>query len=220
MIRKNITNNKGLTLVELLIVVAIMGILASVITPAVIRYIEKSRKAVDVQTGKIIYDAVNYALASGSDEVMDAWMNTAGNESAGQFTDPYYGHTMRLVAWARGVQVGNWENSLYKSAHNGAGEQAFVDEMLVALAQDAAIGGGNSYTKRGANAYDGKSNCITPLKYGKKIKGELKNVEVLPELWAVCRDTVTNEPVVYIGYKPGTVTPLWRIYPDTCDTYK
>ena len=144
------------------------------------------------------------------------WMNTASNESGAQFTDSLTKHKMRPVAWARGVQVGEWENSLYKCAHNGAGEQPFVDELLDALAQDAAKGKGNSWTKGKANAYDGKSCCMTPLKYGKEMNGHK------PECYIVCRDTVTQEPVIYIGIKPsgGSLQALWRVYPDTCTEYK
>ena len=39
------TNNKGFSLVELIIVIAIMAILAGAIAPALIRYIDKSRKS-------------------------------------------------------------------------------------------------------------------------------------------------------------------------------
>ena len=207
---------KGFTLVELLIVITIMAILSALVVPNVIRYIEKARKSVDVQTAKLVYDAANYALASGKDEVLESWMNTASNESAAQFNDPLTGHKMRPVSWARGVQVGEWENSLYKCAHNGAGEQPFTDELLDALAQDAAKGKGNTWVKGKANAYDGKSNCITPLKYGKEMDGHK------PECYIVCRDTVTQEPVIYIGIKPsgGSLQALWRVYPDTCDEYK
>lgn len=42
-------SNKGFSLVELIIVIAIMAILAMTIAPATIRYIDKSRKADDLQ---------------------------------------------------------------------------------------------------------------------------------------------------------------------------
>ena len=41
-------SNKGFSLVELIIVIAIMAILAAAIAPALIRYIDKSRKADDL----------------------------------------------------------------------------------------------------------------------------------------------------------------------------
>ena len=61
--KKKRNHNRGFSLVELIIVIAIMAILAASIAPALIRYINKSRKAVDVQTAKVIFDAVNLALS-------------------------------------------------------------------------------------------------------------------------------------------------------------
>ena len=57
-------SNKGFSLVELIIVIAIMAILAAAIAPALIRYIDKSRRADDVQAGGTIATAVNGALAN------------------------------------------------------------------------------------------------------------------------------------------------------------
>ena len=42
-------NNKGFSLVELIIVIAIMAVLVGVLAPAYLRYVEKSRKSADIQ---------------------------------------------------------------------------------------------------------------------------------------------------------------------------
>lgn len=57
-------NNKGFSLVELIIVIAIMAILAGAIAPALIRYIDKSRKSNDVSSAKTIKTAVETALGN------------------------------------------------------------------------------------------------------------------------------------------------------------
>ncbi len=57
-------NNKGFSLVELIIVIAIMAILAGAIAPALIRYIDKSRKSNDVSSCKTIKTAVETALGN------------------------------------------------------------------------------------------------------------------------------------------------------------
>ena len=57
------TSNKGFSMVELIIVIAIMAILAAALAPALIKYINKSRLSTDVQTGTTVASAINAALA-------------------------------------------------------------------------------------------------------------------------------------------------------------
>lgn len=55
--------NKGFSLVELIIVIAIMAILVGVIAPQLIRYIEKANVSADVTTLDSIRSAVTYAAS-------------------------------------------------------------------------------------------------------------------------------------------------------------
>lgn len=57
-------NNKGFSLVELIIVIAIMAILASALAPQLMKYIEKSRVSTDSTTCATIESTVNAALAN------------------------------------------------------------------------------------------------------------------------------------------------------------
>ena len=68
------TNNKGFSLVELIIVIAIMAILAGAIAPALIKYIDKSRKSNDVSSAKTIKTAIETAL--GTESVYETLTNT------------------------------------------------------------------------------------------------------------------------------------------------
>ena len=74
--------NKGFSLVELIIVIAIMAILAAAIAPALIRYIDKSRRSDDVAAGETINTAAQGALSNEDayDEIQ-ALMPTAANTS-------------------------------------------------------------------------------------------------------------------------------------------
>ena len=56
--------NKGFSMVELIIVIAIMAILAGALAPALIKYINKSRLSTDIQTGQTIATAVQTALSN------------------------------------------------------------------------------------------------------------------------------------------------------------
>ncbi len=54
--------NKGFTLVELIIVVAIIAVLAAVLAPQYLKYVERSRQANDAQIAASIMDAAEVAI--------------------------------------------------------------------------------------------------------------------------------------------------------------
>lgn len=56
--------NKGFSLVELIIVIAIMAILAAALAPALIRYITKARLSADIDTAGKLADAMVVALTN------------------------------------------------------------------------------------------------------------------------------------------------------------
>ncbi len=60
----NKMNNKGFSLVELIVVIAIMAVLMGVLAPTLIGNIEKSRESKDLQAIEGVYQAVNHALAT------------------------------------------------------------------------------------------------------------------------------------------------------------
>lgn len=63
-------NNKGFTLVELVIVVAILAILVGILAPQYTKYVEKSRKAADASNLENLVTGVKVAAADGSQDVV------------------------------------------------------------------------------------------------------------------------------------------------------
>ncbi|MHB8131451.1 MAG: type II secretion system protein [Mobilitalea sp.] len=57
-------NNKGFSLVELIIVMAILAILVGAIAPQVFTYVEDSRRSKDLQIVNTVFTAVQTAIAS------------------------------------------------------------------------------------------------------------------------------------------------------------
>ena len=62
-------NNKGFTLVELVIVVAILAILAGILAPQYTKYVEKSRKAADASNLDNMVTVLNTLAADSTDSV-------------------------------------------------------------------------------------------------------------------------------------------------------
>lgn len=56
-------NNKGFSLVELIIVIAIMAILIAVLAPQFLKYVERSRNSTDISTATEIVTALQTAQA-------------------------------------------------------------------------------------------------------------------------------------------------------------
>jgi type IV pilus assembly protein PilA len=59
-------NNKGFSLVELIVVIAIMAVLVGVLAPQFMGYVTKSKKSTDVKNGQEIASAISVAIADES----------------------------------------------------------------------------------------------------------------------------------------------------------
>lgn len=58
-------NNKGFSLIELIVVIAIMAILVGVLAPQFIKYVESSRQSTDIQNAAAIRSAVEVGVTNG-----------------------------------------------------------------------------------------------------------------------------------------------------------
>ena len=69
-------NNKGFSLVELIIVIAIMAVLIGLLAPQYLRFVEKSKKSADVSNAQALATAFNVAFADGK---LKSGENQSGN---------------------------------------------------------------------------------------------------------------------------------------------
>ncbi len=79
--------NKGFTLVELIIVVAIIAVLAAVLAPQYLQYVERSRESNDLQVATSIMRATTAAVADpqnnvpSSSDITVTWATAAGSNT-------------------------------------------------------------------------------------------------------------------------------------------
>ena len=85
-------NNKGFSLVELIIVIAIMAILVGVLAPQFIKYVERSRVSTDMQNAQAIRTAI------------EAYVADAGSSDANT-DDPTADITVTVTGGAGGTMV-------------------------------------------------------------------------------------------------------------------
>lgn len=104
--------NKGFSLVELIIVIAIMAILAAALAPALIRYIDKSRKASDLSAAGQIQSAAQAALAN--TEAYEEVGGTVGNVASA--TQEHAWTQVKGTHFAADIQstVGNGPKTKYR----------------------------------------------------------------------------------------------------------
>ena len=113
-------NNKGFSLVELIIVIAIMAILVGVLAPQLIKYIEKSKVSADTQAADSVHTAVLTAMMDPEVVNMSSY-NTApsmtGAKSATTLTTTTAAATDPVASAAGEILGGSFTTGQLKSTH-------------------------------------------------------------------------------------------------------
>lgn len=102
-------NNKGFSLVELIVVMAIMAILAVTLAPKLMQYVDKARKASDEQVVNTIFDTVRLSLVD--EELYNAFIDgaTAADSKPVSFDSNVY--TLKLKQSSNTTFRGVYEES-------------------------------------------------------------------------------------------------------------
>ena len=188
------TNNKGFSLVELIIVIAIMAILVGAIAPALIRYIDKSRKSNDVSACKTIKTAIETAMAN-----EDAYEELVGDGSK---------DTVLQIVPNKALSI--------TAASGGSNSGVIVVKASTTTISDDTI---NEIAK---NIGD-KSPKISYKKAGKKVTVSPKNYYAVitgkGSIFVGIGDSAATA-AKYDDKGKVTNTDWYVIVPDTCDDYK
>jgi type IV pilus assembly protein PilA len=86
-VMKKEMNNKGFSLVELIIVIAIMAVLIGVLAPQYLKYVKQSKISTDITNAEEVASAVNVGIADPL--IGTAGINTAIASGAGVGTNVY-----------------------------------------------------------------------------------------------------------------------------------
>ena len=102
-------NNKGFTLAELLIVVAIIAVLVAIAIPIFTNQLEKAREATDIADARDFYAEIATALVSGDLNDAKATIHVGNNlEAKGAFTDGVV-TTVTVSGWTAHQTVAKWQ---------------------------------------------------------------------------------------------------------------
>lgn len=192
-------NNKGFSLVELIIVIAIMAILAAAIAPALVRYIDKSRRADDLALCETVGKAVLLTINSGDADVGGVDTDLYELWVSNSFSNTRYSVSVDGGPQYQVENIAYWQNGQNGDifVHGGATDvQPFVDAV--------------------------NTNLGTPqaklLKNTKDPAGSTNHLDTI----YVMKHVATSEIEVWVGYGGGgtTGTPLYMLYPNPCSYYR
>lgn len=119
--------NKGFTLIELIIVVAILAILVGILAPQYTKYVEKSRRAADMSNAKAIETTLKMALIDGEIQVKSL--------PSGKDNYNYCG------VWVMICKGKEYSPSAYHDSHNNTKDKEDFDSYWCGADSDVIVSG-------------------------------------------------------------------------------
>ncbi|MBR6257737.1 MAG: prepilin-type N-terminal cleavage/methylation domain-containing protein [Lachnospiraceae bacterium] len=167
-------NNKGFSLVELIVVIAIMALLVAIIAPQLLKYIEKSKVSSDLQTMDAIYQALIYAANdpevvqdAASMAEIDSMINPQTLEGLLGSTNTKFGKEFRdALNWGTGFNRSTYE-TLFESAHDRGSLEIYIQykggfmNPIAMWATYTDITGKKHYTSNNGNNWNNIGDCIS-----------------------------------------------------------
>lgn len=143
-------DNKGFTLVELVIVVAILAILVGILAPQYTKYVEKSRKAADAANLENLVTAFKTAASDGEDKVPAGdYTITINNAAASGSTattlsDDDSNNTVAGIIKSYAGE--NWQNTKLKSKKWTSDGSDDITKLVTSISAKLTVGIDGSVT--------------------------------------------------------------------------
>lgn len=220
--RKRI-NNKGITLLELIIAITIMAVLVGVLVPQYIKHVNKAKKATDIANAEKIAEAFEHVLIN-NPEFYDLYLNPKGVKT---------------------ITVG-YRKTIPEQV---AGEAEYKVQPLIS-SENFGIFSGNSFknspkNSEGQNIYDAINEELgimyadtnTVQKWQREGVGKINNDIMVPQYkikpnfdarrgyvdrWRICKRT-DGQLEIWTAENSisgdGGGYPCYRLWPVPCDAY-